>query len=182
MNNQIYKGILVKWNDEKGFGFIKSETETQEIFLHISSIPKESRRPKIGDTITYKLGKESNGKLRANSAFIKGVVIKSSSNKNNKMKYPKNNFMSKFISLLTFIGIGAMAYKFSPSNSPPAIPFLTNSDCKIKGNISQNSGKKYYHLEGMEDYESTVINSQYGEKWFCTEEEAIRNGWTKAPR
>lgn len=100
MNNKIYKGILIKWNDKKGFGFIKSETETQEIFLHISSIPKESRRPEVGDTITYKIQKETNGKLRANSAFIKGVVIKSSSNKNNQMKYPKNNLMSKFIRLL----------------------------------------------------------------------------------
>lgn len=182
MNNQIYKGILVKWNDEKGFGFIESETETQEIFLHISSIPKGSRRPQIGDTITYKIQKESNGKLKANSAFIKGVIIQSSSNKKNKMKYPKNNFVSKFIPLLTFMIIGTMAYKFSPRTSPPAIPLLTQSDCKIKGNISQNNGKKYYHLEGMEDYESTVINPQYGEKWFCTEEEAIRNGWAKAPR
>jgi hypothetical protein len=33
----------------------------------------------------------------------------------------------------------------------------------------------------MEDYESTVIDPQSGEKWFCTESEAINNGWQKAP-
>lgn len=189
MNDKKNKGVLIKWDDKKGFGFIKSETENQEIFLHISSLPKESRRPEIGDTITYKIQKETNGKLRANLAFIEGVVIKSSSNKNSKIKYARNNVMSKFLSLLTLIGLGVMAYKFSPrtsppviKTSPPVIPLVTNPDCKIKGNISQNSGKKYYHIEGMEDYESTVIDPQYGEKWFCTEDEAIRNGWTKAPK
>lgn len=29
---------------------------------------------------------------------------------------------------------------------------------------------------------TTAIDLTYGERWFCTEEEAIRNGWNKAPR
>jgi hypothetical protein len=34
----------------------------------------------------------------------------------------------------------------------------------------------------MEDYENTIIDPMKGEKWFCTESEAIANGWKKAPR
>jgi len=52
--------------------------------------------------------------------------------------------------------------------------------CDIKGNISYNSGEKIYHLPGQDYYSETVINSKYGERWFCTEEEAIDNGWRKA--
>lgn len=52
--------------------------------------------------------------------------------------------------------------------------------CDIKGNISFGSGDKIYHLPGMEYYEQTVINSEYGEKWFCTEEEARANGWRRS--
>ncbi len=59
---------------------------------------------------------------------------------------------------------------------------ITKPECVIKGNISHNSGRKLYHLPGMEDYEQTRIDPSRGERWFCTESEAINNGWRKAPR
>ncbi|WP_449240187.1 hypothetical protein [Coleofasciculus chthonoplastes] len=34
----------------------------------------------------------------------------------------------------------------------------------------------------MEDYQSTIIDPAKGERWFCTESEAIESGWHKAPR
>lgn len=54
------------------------------------------------------------------------------------------------------------------------------SGCNIKGNISINTGEKIYHLPGMEYYNETIIRPEYGERWFCTEQEAIANGWRKA--
>lgn len=56
-----------------------------------------------------------------------------------------------------------------------------NSACVIKGNISRNNGRKLYHLPGMKDYDRTVIDTTQGERWFCSEDEAIQAGWTKAP-
>lgn len=52
--------------------------------------------------------------------------------------------------------------------------------CSIKGNISYNTGDRIYHVPGCEYYEQTKIASEYGERWFCTEAEAIANGWRKA--
>ena len=60
--------------------------------------------------------------------------------------------------------------------------FVNKPGCNIKGNISHNTGNKVYHLPGMEDYESTEIDPAKGEKWFCSESDAIANGWRKAPR
>ncbi|WP_414550441.1 hypothetical protein [Anabaena sp. CCY 0017] len=57
-----------------------------------------------------------------------------------------------------------------------------NLECNIKGNISVKTGSKIYHLPGMKYYESTVINPARGERWFCTESEAIANGWRKSRR
>ena len=54
----------------------------------------------------------------------------------------------------------------------------TSTSCIIKGNIS--SGGKIYHLPGCGSYEKTVIDETAGEKWFCTEEEAVQAGWRKA--
>ena len=48
--------------------------------------------------------------------------------------------------------------------------------CSIKGNIN-SSGEKIYHLPGGEHYSTTKINPGAGEKWFCSIEEAVSNGW-----
>ncbi len=72
--------------------------------------------------------------------------------------------------------------EFNHNRYPDPITSITKPGCIIKGNISINTGDKLYHLPRMEDYESTVIDPTQGEKWFCTESEAIANGWRKAPR
>ncbi len=54
--------------------------------------------------------------------------------------------------------------------------------CLIKGNISINTGEHIYHVPGQMFYEQTVISPQYGERWFCSEAEAIAAGWRKARR
>jgi micrococcal nuclease len=51
-------------------------------------------------------------------------------------------------------------------------------ECKIKGNIS--SSGKIYHLPECKSYEKTVIDTVAGERWFCSEEEAVAAGWRKA--
>lgn len=50
--------------------------------------------------------------------------------------------------------------------------------CSIKGNIS--SGGKIYHLPGCGSYDKTSIDESAGERWFCSEQEAIAAGWRKA--
>ena len=55
----------------------------------------------------------------------------------------------------------------------------TQAGCVIKGNIS-SSGERIYHLPGQRYYDKTLINGLQGERWFCTEQEAIAAGWRKA--
>ncbi|TCL62943.1 succinoglycan biosynthesis protein exoi [Rhizobium sp. BK251] len=52
--------------------------------------------------------------------------------------------------------------------------------CNIKGNISINTGEHIYHVPGQEDYSTTKISPQYGERWFCSESEARAAGWRRA--
>ncbi len=55
------------------------------------------------------------------------------------------------------------------------------SSCAIKGNISR-SGERIYHVPGGTWYDRTKINPLKGERWFCSEAEAIATGWRKALR
>lgn len=56
----------------------------------------------------------------------------------------------------------------------------SKGNCLIKGNISYNTGEKIYHVPGQKYYEQTKINTQYGERWFCSEAEAMFAGWRRA--
>lgn len=67
----------------------------------------------------------------------------------------------------------------TPAGSPAegACQYSGTSEAVIKGNISTNSGEKIYHLPGGAFYEQTVIDEAAGERWFCTESEAVAGGW-----
>ena len=54
--------------------------------------------------------------------------------------------------------------------------------CDIKGNTSYRTGERIYHLPGQQFYDRTVIDPGQGERWFCTEDEAVDNGWRKSKK
>lgn len=66
----------------------------------------------------------------------------------------------------------------------PDCPICTNADgtiienCLIKGNINKK-GDHIYHCPLWRDYDKTVIDIENGERWFCTELEALAAGWRK---
>ena len=47
--------------------------------------------------------------------------------------------------------------------------------CPIKGNVSR--GQRIYILPWAQDYDRVRISSRRGERWFCSEEEALAAGW-----
>lgn len=93
--------------------------------------------------------------------------------------------MKKMVSLFGISLVGCLSIIVQSQNNlvlagSSTIPL--NPRCNIKGNISVSTGKKIYHVPGQQDYEKTVITTEKGERWFCSEQEAIEAGWTKAPR
>lgn len=51
--------------------------------------------------------------------------------------------------------------------------------CPIKGNINRKNDR-IYHVPWSKDYGKTKIDLGRGERWFCSEAEAIAAGW-RAP-
>ncbi len=170
MKPALSKGRLTTWFGDRGFGFIKPNDGSEEVFLHISVIKGASRRPKVGDTILYELVTEIDGKVRATKASIAGIAPQ-----------PKQQgLFNTVISVGSLVAIAFFALNFGSSRSS-LVTSITKPGCDIKGNISITTGKKLYHLPGMEDYETTIIDPAKGETWFCSETEALYNGWIKAP-
>ena len=175
------KGQLVKWKDDRGFGFIKPEVESKEVFLHISALASATRRPKVGDTILYDQAINKDGKISATNASIQGVssqnIIKPQRIKSQYIPTKQKTDQKSSLQIGgSILGIAALGFLIISSNRN------LFSGCNVKGNISVSSGAKFYHIQGMPEYEITRINTSKGERFFCSESEAIANGWSKAPR
>ena len=69
----MQKGQLKKWNDEKGFGFIRPENSDEEIFFHISALQRSTRRPVAGDNMLFNTVTDEKGRRKAVNASIEGV-------------------------------------------------------------------------------------------------------------
>ena len=58
-------GKIQKWNDEKGFGFIKPDAGDEEFFFHIKSFRGSNSRPSIGMAVNFELGEDNQGRQQA---------------------------------------------------------------------------------------------------------------------
>lgn len=81
------------------------------------------------------------------------------------------------IGLIIFAASAGAAGVYGVTHSPiGAEVAASTTGCVIKGNISINSGERIYHMPGQLHYAETVISPQYGERWFCSEADAVRAG------
>ncbi|WP_413490943.1 excalibur calcium-binding domain-containing protein [Shewanella baltica] len=147
------RGVLVRWNDEKGFGFIQPEKNAaQDVFIHISVLKKMARKPIVGDSILFQTEVQNDGKRKAVIASIEGVAVIAASatprshshvqsrnenfNFNNKNKAhshsPRKSSFNTIIPLLIIVAIVIFGFKqYQEFNEAPAIdevPVLTNED------------------------------------------------------
>jgi uncharacterized membrane protein YsdA (DUF1294 family)/cold shock CspA family protein len=134
MKSGTSQGKLIKWKDDRGFGFIQPVDNNQEVFLHISEVKDSTRRPQIGDTIEYYLVADEDGKVRACNAYILGarntsipssVSLESQSRSNTAAK---SSFPILQVLLLSFLPlVGAIHFAWTTANFIPLIiyPFMS---------------------------------------------------------
>lgn len=78
------------------------------------------------------------------------------------------------------------AYKFAREgklglNSEVCISVKpSTSACDIKGNVDDNTQKKWYYLKSCKFYDQVQIDLSTEDQWFCTESEAEKSGFLKA--
>ena len=65
----LKKGILTKWNDDKGYGFITPIGEKKSIFVHIKDFNNKQRRPTLNRNVTFTLSHANNKTCAINVEF-----------------------------------------------------------------------------------------------------------------
>ncbi|QYJ98135.1 excalibur calcium-binding domain-containing protein [Shewanella alkalitolerans] len=136
------RGTLVRWNDDKGFGFIKPNTpNAQDVFIHISALKQMARKPVVGDEIVYQSQQQSDGKIKAVKASIEGVAVVSGiasglANKPTRSQYrdhtPTSHYshrrsgsrLQRMIFIIILVSIGSFAIKqYQALNATPVTSF-----------------------------------------------------------
>jgi cold shock CspA family protein len=102
-----HKGKLVRWNEDRGFGFIKSDSFKSDIFIHISALGRSSRKPIVGDLIYFDVVNDKDGKEKAENARIDGVRVEVNYTKSNK----NNNSLLTIIPIVLLVLVCSYIYK-----------------------------------------------------------------------
>lgn len=165
MANIRSKGNLLKWVDDKGFGFITPEKGTQEIFVHISAFDRDlPRRPKAGDTVYYYPLKDENGKAKAVDAIIEGVApvarkLPSSAKSHRTERSSRGTWKLLVICSVLIIGGGTTIYdRLLSDNGSSLLPTAPQSSDSLKTSPIANpsrytcAGKTHCgHMESCEE-------------------------------
>lgn len=123
-------GKLRSWNDERGFGFIAPRDGGREIFVHISSFPRDGSRPTVGETIMYELGRGKDGKPQAVNAYRQALGHPSTYPRTRtKDRQGTHSFVTILISLVLLVGIGGFSYSMYRQNFVP--PRTSQADFSI---------------------------------------------------
>lgn len=146
MDNNIQRGLLKRWNDEKAFGFIKSESSKSDVFIHISALKGMSRRPIVGDTIFFNVQTDQDGKQKAFNARIDGVAqLRPVAQRKNKTENRKttNPWLVKLLILITLLPITLFIYDKNISDRTIAVEQSFSPIIKKTRTIYNCNGKTY---------------------------------------
>ena len=60
----------MRWDDNKGYGFILPTKGSDQVFVHIKAFPAGSPRPRVGDKLSFVREITDDGKTRARTAIL----------------------------------------------------------------------------------------------------------------
>jgi cold shock CspA family protein len=109
-----FEGMLSKWNDDRGFGFIKPKHGDQDIFVHISAFPKDGKRPSIGEKLSFEIQVGQDGKKEAkNLQCLDRSPAEFVSHRpaiHTKVPTSSKSILNRILGLAFFAVIGVFAY------------------------------------------------------------------------
>lgn len=138
-----YKGKIITWNDDRGFGFIEQIGSSDKLFVHISSFAERKRRPAVGDIVTYEALKDDKGRSRAQKVTLPGTKNCKTAIKRTR-SFPWVGFAT--VALIAIVSIGVYL-KYAPnivftnheSSAHQAAATEATFRCKGKKHCSQMS-------------------------------------------
>lgn len=106
MSDTVFTGKLRQWNKDKGLGFIGQAKGKPDIFIHRSELKGLSRKPKVGDTISYQVTTSKGGRIQAINGYIKGVSTPQATvNTQSQSTLKLITFIAIFVAIVVIVNI-----------------------------------------------------------------------------
>jgi len=119
-------GKLKKWNQEKGYGFLAPAHGGPDVFVHVSELPRGMGEPKPGQSFTFDIESQRDGKLRAVRLQQQGASGAATNTPATPVTRPTRQRASPVIVLTcvaVFLGIAWAVYdRFKPPAANAAHP------------------------------------------------------------
>lgn len=125
MMNERKHGTVIRWNDDKGFGFIRNDHDNSEIFFHIRDY-RGKQRPEIGEKIFFILDADKQGRPCAKNVQEFDFVVQkvAEQTQRNQMRREREEQRSEADNILNGVAIFALVFYGAMS----IFCFLSNKD------------------------------------------------------
>ncbi len=124
------QGRIIKWDDNKGYGFITPTSGGKQVFIHISAFGQyRHNRPELNQVIDYTLSTDKQGRLRAENAVLHNGKRNYTHRKNSEVKL-REYLQQRSRNLATSAAILAILFLFTMSAASilrkvqPSIPIF----------------------------------------------------------
>lgn len=121
------EGTLAKWKDDRGFGFIAPIAGGPEVFVHISTFPKDGIRPQIGERLSFEIETGNDGKKQAKHLVcLDRTTLRRPTQRAHPAKpretQPTPGWFGRLLTLLLVAGLGYYGYNAFMQRSQIATP------------------------------------------------------------
>lgn len=150
-----FDGMLARWNDDRGFGFIVPAQGGQEIFVHVSSFARDGRRPQLHEPLSFEIELDQKGQKRAVSV-LRTATSQPGPRRLTPGRPPRQarSALSKWVAMALLVAVGVYGYTryskrvsaYAPADTGESLvrsaaqsqqPALTNHRCDGRQHCSQ---------------------------------------------
>lgn len=127
-------GTLVRWNDDRGFGFIVPAQGTDEVFVHVSAFPRDGVRPRVHESISFEIEAGKDGRKRAVRVQRPGHQGARQRATHRHAAPRRRSALSGILPLIVLAAIGTYGYseiRESPPGREPIEPHMDVSEVVI---------------------------------------------------
>ena len=75
MTEKIYAGTIIKWHSERGFGFVHSNSNDRNYFMHIRAWTHADFPPTIGQHVAFELGPDDRDREKLKAIKVRVIAV-----------------------------------------------------------------------------------------------------------
>ncbi len=148
------EGTLSKWTEDRGFGFITPSTGGPEVFVHISTFPKDGTRPRIGERLSFEIELGEGGKKQAKRLVCldRSVTKNTTERQRTSTKHRETpsgpGFLSRFLPLILVAGLAYYGYgKYLNQAESELEPLRISTPLKLSDPVAEPA-QATFHCDG----------------------------------